>query len=314
MTLRTLHYFQVLGYIDDQFVSIPPNITTVNRICGSTIRDEAEMADWLSKNQVKYDEAPKNGEEMAKSRVGEVLYEKIFKHYTHKQWDRYPDELDASVLARIPCRNNFDTRYFSDKFQALPKHGYTAFFDKLLTHPNIRICLNCNFFENRSRIRADVPIIYTGPIDHYFAESGLPSLQYRSLEFREENLEGMKYYQPGSVVNYPGPEVPFTRIVEYKHFLNQQSPHTTIVKEFSKADGDPYYPVPNERNLSLYEKYKSLAEQEKGIYFLGRLANYKYFNMDQAIHNALEFFNGLVKESSSLQGLNPVKGCVEIRK
>ena len=298
-----------MGHIDNQFASIPPNITTVNRVCGANLRTVEEMDEWLAANQVQYDEAPKNGEEMAKSRVGEVLYEKIFKYYTKKQWDKFPEALNASVLARIPVRNNFDTRYFADKYQALPKYGYTAFFDKLLTHPNIRVCVNCNFFETRHKIKAGAPVIYTGPIDHYFAESGLPALEYRSLNFVEENYENVAYYQPGSIINYPGPEVPWTRIVEYKHFLNQQSPHTTIVKEFSKADGDPYYPVPNERNLSLYEKYKSLAEQEKGIYFLGRLANYKYFNMDQAIHNALEFFDNLVKENASLQGLSPMNGC-----
>ena len=288
---------QVLGHIDDQFVSIPPNITTVNRVCGASITNQSEMQEWLLENQTKLEGDARNGEEMALSRVGPVLYEKIFKHYTFKQWDRYPEELDASVLARIPCRDSFDTRYFSDKYQALPKRGYTAFFENLLTHPLISVLLDCNFFEIRSRIKPGVPIIYTGPIDHYFAESGLPALQYRSLEFVEENLENVAYFQPGSVVNYPGPDVPWTRIVEYKHFLNQQSPHTTIVKEFSKADGDPYYPVPNERNQALYNKYKTLAEKEEGIYFLGRLANYKYFNMDQAIHNALQFF-----EEHLLQG------------
>ena len=288
-----------MGLIDDQFVSIPPNITTVNRVCGTSLANQEEMQKWLKENQTKLEGEARNGEEMAMSRVGPVLYEKIFKHYTFKQWDRYPQELDASVLARIPCRDNFDTRYFSDKYQALPKRGYTAFFENLLSHPLISVLLDCNFFEIRNRIKPGVPIIYTGPIDHYFAESGLPALQYRSLEFVEEHLENVSYFQPGSVVNYPGPEVPFTRIVEYKHFLNQKSPHTTIVKEFSKADGDPYYPVPNERNQALYNKYKSLAEKEEGIYFLGRLANYKYFNMDQAIHNALEFFeNHFLTEKS----------------
>ena len=309
LTVKCFLLSQTLGHIDGQFVSIPPNITTVNRVCGANLRTVEEMDEWLAKNQVKYDEEPKNGEEMAKSRVGEVLYEKIFKHYTKKQWDRFPEELNASVLARIPVRNNFDTRYFADKYQALPKRGYTSLFEGMLNHPNIRVCVNCNFFEMRHKIRPGAAIIYTGPIDHYFAESGLPSLEYRSLDFEEENYENLNYYQPGSIINHPGPEVPWTRIVEYKHFLNQQSPHTTIVKEFSKADGDPYYPVPNERNLSLYEKYRTLAEKEKGIYFLGRLANYKYFNMDQAIANALEFFDDLVKENASLQGLNSMKGC-----
>lgn len=293
----------VLGYIDEQFVSIPVNITTANRLCHENIQTTEEMDEWLKEIQVKYDHEPANGEEMAKSRVGAVLYEKVFKGYTKKQWNKYPNELDASVTARIPVRNNFDTRYFTDKYQALPKEGYTSIFDNMLNHPNIQVMVNCNFFEYKDRVQAlGKPIIYTGPIDHYFSESGLPALEYRSLEFQIEDLENMNFYQPVSQVNYPGMEVPFTRITEYKHFLNQKSPHTTIVKEFSTDHGDPYYPVPNERNQELYNKYKAMAEQEmidRKIYFLGRLANYKYFNMDQAINNALEFFDDLCKDKQS---------------
>ena len=284
---------QTVGCVDGQYVSIPVNITTVNRLCGESIRTTEEMDDWLAAAQVKYDWEPRNGEEMAKSRVGEFLYEKIFKFYTKKQWDRYPEELDASVLARIPVRNNYDTRYFADKYQALPLYGYTDFFDNLLAHKNISVLLNCNFFDYKEQVDPEIPIIYTGPIDHYFAGCGLPALQYRSLEFKIENLENVGYYQPFGIVNYPGPDVPHTRIVEYKHFLNQSSPHTTIVKEYSNAEGDPYYPVPNDRNTALYNKYKKMTAETKNIHFLGRLANYKYFNMDQAINNALEFFDQL---------------------
>jgi UDP-galactopyranose mutase len=289
----------VLAYVDKKYVSIPVNITTVNRLCEENIENEKEMNEWLAKTQVKYDHEPANGAEMAKSRVGEILYDKLFKDYTYKQWNRYPEELDASVLARIPVRNNFDTRYFSDRYQALPKYGYTAFFEKVLCHPNIQVMLNCNFFEfKKDVIASGKPIIYTGPIDQYFSDSGLPALQYRSIEFTEENFENMQYFQPNSVVNYPSTDVPFTRIVEYKHFLSQESPHTTIVKEVTKESGEPYYPVPNEQNMALYSKYKQLADKEEGIHFLGRLANYKYFNMDQAINNALEFFDEMCQNKS----------------
>jgi UDP-galactopyranose mutase len=239
-------------------------------------------------NQTQYTNIT-NSEEMAKSRVGEVLYEKLIKDYTFKQWNKYPSELDKSVLERIPVRPNFDTRYFSDKYQALPHKGYTHFFTKLLNHPNIEVLLNTDYFEHSKRNTYDV-IIFTGPIDSYFPN--LEKLEYRSIEFTIQRFNNMNFYQPNSVVNYPNKEVPYTRIVEYKHFLHQQSNHTIIVSEQTNDHGEPYYPVPNEKNLKLYEQYKSLAkkEEDKNIYFIGRLANYKYFNMDEAILNSLTFF------------------------
>jgi UDP-galactopyranose mutase len=194
------------------------------------------------------------------------------------------------VLARIPVRNNHDDRYFTDKYQALPKHGYTKFIESLTNHSNITIKTGVDYFDlSGSNFET---VIYTGPIDAYFGNVVGEKLEYRSIKFVKEdykNIEG--YYQPNSVVNYPGTDVEFTRIVEYKHFLNQKSPHTTIVKEYSTDEGEPYYPVLNAKNLAIYEKYKKLAEGEKNVHFIGRLANYKYFNMDQAIKNALDYFN-----------------------
>ncbi|GAB5369440.1 hypothetical protein AAMO2058_001404800 [Amorphochlora amoebiformis] len=291
---------QVVGLIDGQICPIPPNITTVNMLCKAQIKNVKEMDEWLAKNQVKYAEI-KNGEEMAKSRVGPVLYEKIFKHYTYKQWKKYPQELDKSVLARIPCRNNFDTRYFGDKYQVLPKKGYTEFFAGLLDHPLIDIHLNTDFFKLKKNIPAGTLIIYTGPVDSYFASQGYQSLEYRSINFHIDRYKNFGFYQPNSVVNYPGKEVPFTRIVEYKHFLNQQCPHTVIVKETTTDKGDPYYPVLNERNMTLFKKYKKLSDAEKDVHFVGRLANYKYFNMDQAILNALEYFDEHFEGKKSLK-------------
>lgn len=283
---------KVVGMVDNQLVPIPVNITTVNMICGENIQTEKEMNEWLSKNQIKYD-VIENGEQVAKSRVGEVLYNKIFKDYTFKQWAKYPSELKPEVLARIPIRNNFDDRYFSDKYQALPHKGYTHFFTRLLNHSNIKVELNVDFLEIKKHIPKEKMIIYTGPIDHYFGDLGYEKLEYRSIDFKIEHHKHTNYYQPASVVNYPESSVGFTRIVEYKHFLNQQSPHTTIVKEYTCDNGDPYYPVLNEKNMKLYEIYKTLAEKESNIHFVGRLANYKYFNMDQAIKNALDYFKEL---------------------
>lgn len=279
---------RVLGSIDGMMINIPVNINTVNTLCGTNIKDEKEMNQWLKTVQVKYDK-PNNSEEIAKSRVGEKLYKKIFRDYTFKQWNKYPEELDSSVLSRIPIRNNFDDRYFDDRYQALPKHGYTKFIENILAHPNITIRTKTDYFELKNSIDFHT-LIYTGSIDRYFQNSGLEKLEYRSIKFIEERYKFMNFYQINSVINYPEKNVPYTRIVEYKHFLDQQTPHTTIVKEITKDSGEPYYPIPNKKNLSLYEKYKALAKLENNVHFIGRLASYKYFNMDQAIKNSLEWY------------------------
>ena len=243
----------VLSYADNRFVPMPVNISTVNGLCGQNIQTVEEMNEWLKKSQIKYD-IIENSEQMGKSRVGEILYEKLFKPYTYKQWNKYPEELDSSVLGRIPLRNNFDTRYFSDKYQVFPHKGYTHFFEKILDNPLIEYKLNTDFFEFKLENNLDKyeGIIYTGPIDNYF--DGLDKLEYRSLNFDLKRFKNMNYYQPASVVNYPEVNYPFTRIVEYKHILNQKSPNTIISIETSTDSGEPYYPVPNDKNKNLYEK------------------------------------------------------------
>ena len=290
----------VVGVINDRLINIPVNINTVNILCNENIRDTDEMNDWLNKNQIKYDVID-NSEKMGKSRVGNILYEKIFKEYTYKQWNKYPEELDASVLARIPIRNDFDVRYFDDKYQALPEKGYTKFIENILDNKNIKVLLNTNYFEfiKNNSIDNFEKIIYTGPIDQFYENKGLEKLEYRSIDFIIEKYKNMNYYQPNSVVNYPEIKYPFTRIVEYKHFLNQKSNDTIIVKEVTKDEGEPYYPIPNKKNLDLYEKYKLFTLEEKNIHFLGRLANYKYFNMDSAILNALNYFNDFFEDKIS---------------
>jgi len=283
---------KVLGYVDGKLVPIPVNINTVNQLFSQNIKNEEEMNQWLQNSQMKID-TPKNSEDICLSRVGKDLYEKMFKLYTFKQWNKYPIELDSEVLSRIPVRNNFDDRYFTDRYQALPKNGYTKFFENLIKHKNIEVKLNTNFLDHKLLIPKDKIIIFTGPIDQYFEDSNYPKLEYRSINFIKESYQNINFYQTNSVVNYPELNVPFTRIVEYKHFLHQKSDHTTIVKEITTDVGEPYYPVPNKRNQDLYENYKILAQNEmrsKNIHFIGRLANYKYFNMDQAISNSLEYF------------------------
>ncbi len=294
---------KVIALVDGQLVPIPVNITTVNRLFNLNIKTEQEMQDWLNRHRPAITE-PANGQEAALARVGWVLYEKMFRHYTKKQWDKYPEELDASVLARIPVRTNADDRYFSDKYQALPKGGYTKLFSRMLRHENIRIKLETDYFDIRDEISGYEKLFYTGPIDHFFdfKHSLKEKLEYRSIRFVSETLD-TEFFQPNSVVNYPEKDVPYTRIIEYKHFGHQQSAKTTIVKEYTTDEGEPYYPVPNESNQRIYEKYKQEAETLTDVYFVGRLANYKYFNMDQAFKNALTLFYKLEGREAD-NGLN----------
>lgn len=284
---------KVVAKVDEHLVPIPVNITTVNTLFNAEISSEKEMQQWLSDNRIIYN-PPKNGEEAVLNRVGEVLYDKMFKHYTKKQWDKYPAELHASVLERIPVRDNYDDRYFSDIHQALPKGGYTKMFKNILDHPNITILLNTDYFEVEDQISGYEKLFYTGPIDRFFRfnKNLTEKLEYRSINFVREEIN-QEYFQENSVVNYPGKEVDFTRIVEYKHFGNQKSATTSIVKEFTVDEGEPYYPVPNEKNQRIYAQYKKEADQLLDVHFVGRLANYKYFNMDQAFRNALDLFESL---------------------
>ncbi len=279
---------RVLAMVDGQLVPVPVNITTVNKLLHTNLQTEEEMKAWLAEHAVSNNN-PTNGREAALARVGPFLYEKMFRHYTKKQWDKFPEELDASVLNRIPVRTNFDDRYFSDTYQALPLGGYTKLFERLLDHPNIEVQLNTDYFDVKQDIEGYEKLIYTGPIDRFFdfKFSSLQSLEYRSINFVTETVDA-EYFQPNSVVNYPGAEVGFTRIIEYKHFGNQKSERTTVVREYTTDEGEPYYPVPTEKNRAVYETYRQAAEKLPDVYFVGRLANYKYFNMDQAFRNALD--------------------------
>lgn len=290
---------KVLARVDGHLVPVPVNITTVNTIFGLNIQCEEEMKCWLGENQIRF-ENPANGEEAALSRVGPVLYEKIFKTYTKKQWDRYPSELDASVLNRIPVRTNFEDRYFTDLCQGQPKYGFTRMFRKMLAHPNICVKLNTDYFSVRKQLKNYQKLFYTGPIDRFFdfKYSIRDKLEYRSIDFEMETLE-QEYYQENSVINYPSLEDgAFTRIVEYKHITGQNHPSTTISREYTTditdpVNQEPYYPILNPKNQEIFNLYRRAAEQLKGIYFVGRLANYKYFDMDDAFKNALDLFHAL---------------------
>lgn len=292
------HYeHQVKGLVNGKLVPIPVNIDTVNRLFGVNISSPLEMDQWLEKEQIPLDQKNErnhaiNSEDVALSRVGPRLYNLIFKPYTFKQWAKQAANLSPEVLSRIPVRNNWDPRYFSDPYQALPLNGYTALVKAMLAHSLITVQTSIDYFNQRSNLDCG-QTYYTGPIDTYFADLGWPKLEYRSLEFERHVVKNVDSFQPHFVVNHPQAESNFTRIVEYKHLLPVQprrSKDTIYFIERSRDGGEPYYPVPSKRNKELYKRYKELADEEDGVSFVGRLANYKYFNMDQAIRNSLDLF------------------------
>lgn len=289
------YFHKVLSMVEGQLVPIPVNITTVNTLFNLFIKNEAEMKQWLSTQIVNIND-PKNSEESALSRVGPVLYEKMFKNYTTKQWDTDPKNLDKSILDRIPVRLDFNDHYFSDPHQAMPLKGYTKIFENMLNHPKITVMLNTDYFSVQKEIEGYEQLFFTGPIDQFFGFSLGKKLQYRSLRFEFETLN-QEFFQSNSVINYPN-ENEFTRIVEFKYLTGQIHPQTTIVREYPTWEGEPYYPVINKENLALFDQYSLEAKKNETskIHFVGRLANYKYFNMDQAFKNSLDLFYRLNPE------------------
>jgi UDP-galactopyranose mutase len=286
---------RVLALVKGRFVPVPVNINTVNILFNENIKNSKQMQNWLKKEQLKI-KNPKNSEEVALSRVGRRLYEMIFKNYTYKQWEKYPKDLGPEVLSRIPVRDNFDDRYFSDKYQVMPDPSYTNIFQHMLKSRYIKVLLKTDYLKIKDKLNPKTKIFFTGPIDQFFHYSEGEALEYRSMKFVHQNIK-VKQFQMSAVVNYPEKQFPWTRITEQKHATGQKIDSTTIIYEYSSSTGEPYYPIPDERNKKLYAKYQKLAEkfEKKGVYFLGRLANYKYFNMDQAFENALNFFESKKK-------------------
>jgi len=273
---------RVLASVDGRLVPIPINRTTVNLLYGLNLQTDAEVDNFFEQRAEKK-ESLRTSEDVVVGRVGRELYEKMFRGYTRKQWGLDPSELDASVTARIPVRTNTDDRYFTDTFQVMPLHGYTRMFENMLDHRNITIVRNTDYRDIVREISFD-QMVYSGPVDEFF-DSRFGKLPYRSLEFRHETHDA-DFYQIAPVVNYPN-ENPYTRITEFKYLTGQQHPKTAIVQEFPRAEGDPYYPVPRPENALLYKQYQALAEATPNVHFVGRLATYKYYNMDQVVAQAL---------------------------
>jgi UDP-galactopyranose mutase len=275
---------RVLACVDGQLVPIPINLDTINKLYGLNLT--AFEVEEFFKSVAEPRAEIRTSEDVVISKVGRELYEKFFRNYTRKQWGLDPSELDASVTSRVPTRTNRDDRYFTDSYQAMPLHGYTRMFERMLNHPNIKIMLNCDYREIE-RIIPYREMVYTGPVDAYF-DYCYGKLPYRSLEFKHETHDA-QVLQPAPVVNYPN-EQPYTRITEFKYLTGQEHQKTSVVYEFPQAEGDPYYPVPRKENAAIYAQYKALADATPKVHFVGRLATYKYYNMDQIVAQALTVY------------------------
>jgi len=301
---RPYEHRVLAAFSDGLRVPMPINRTTLNAVYGLHLQSEEEARQFLA-GRAEPVERILTSEDVVISAVGRDLYQRFFQGYTRKQWGLDPSELDKSVTARVPTRLNTDDRYFTDTFQSMPADGYTRMFENMLDHPNITVETGVAFEDVQSLDVYD-DLIFTGPIDEYFGyEFG--RLPYRSLEFRHETLD-QAWFQPVGTVNYPEQSIPYTRVSEYKHITGQKHAKTTITYEFPAAVGDPYYPIPRASNQALYKKYEALALETPNVHFVGRLAAYRYYNMDQVVAQALSTYRRIAaKEKAAPQGLRTVQ-------
>jgi UDP-galactopyranose mutase len=281
---------RVLAEVDGKQLPIPINLDTINGLYGLDLTSE-QLTDWFAARAEAVDEI-KTSEDVVVSQVGRELYEKFFRGYTLKQWGVDPSQLDKSVTSRVPTRTNRDDRYFNDQHQAMPLNGYTKMFEQMLAHPNIHIMLQTDYADVVNEVQFK-RLIFTGPIDEYF-DYRFGRLPYRSLSFQHVTLE-KEWHQPVAVVNYPM-QHDYTRVTEYKHLTGQQHPMTSLTYEYPAADGDPYYPIPRPENAERFRKYDELARQTPDVWFVGRLATYRYYNMDQVVGQALATFKRIQAE------------------
>jgi len=278
---------KVLAKLNDELYPIPINRITLNKLYNLNLQTEKTVRDYY--NSVMEKRNPiQNSEDIIVNQVGRDLFEKFFRDYTKKQWNLEPKELSPSVCGRIPVRTNDDCRYFTDKFQFMPKKGYTKMFERMLNHKNIEVVLNTDYKSIINEIKFD-KMIYTGPIDYYF-DYQFGKLPYRSIRFEYESFN-KEHYQPTAQINYVDNSQRFTRVVEHKYLSDQKTEKTTVSFEYSQADGEPFYPVPTDENKKLYEKYLNEAKKLSSVKFIGRLAEYQYYNMDQVVASALHSFS-----------------------
>ena len=297
---------RVLASVDGKLLPIPINLDTINTLYGLDL-DAEGMESFLAERAETREEI-RTSEDIVVSKVGRELYEKFFRNYTRKQWGMDPSELDSSVAGRIPVRLNRDDRYFSDTFQAMPLEGYTRMFERMLANPKITVMTGTDYREILGEVGYR-KMIYTGPIDEFF-DFRFGRLPYRSLRFQHETHD-QEQLQPVGVLNYPNDHA-YTRVTEFKHLTGQEHPKTSIVYEYPMAEGDPYYPVPRPENARLYDMYRQLAEATPDVYFCGRLANYRYFNMDQVVAQALHMFRNIADEEATAKAMEAAKPGVKL--
>jgi UDP-galactopyranose mutase len=273
---------RVRSCVNGSLYPFPINRDTLNRLYSLDL-DETAAEQFFERVRDPHVNV-RTSEDVVLNSVGRDLYEKFFLHYTRKQWGLDPSQLKAGVAARIPVRTNTDDRYFTDSFQVMPLCGYTKMFENMLDHPHIKVELATDYRDVKDRIPAR-HIIYTGPIDAYF-DYCFGRLPYRSLRFEHEHHPGLVEFQDVGTVNYPNDHA-YTRITEFKHLTGQVHSGTSIVREFPESEGEPYYPVPRDENEALFKRYEALAQREPNVTFVGRLAQYRYYNMDQVVGAAL---------------------------
>lgn len=287
---------RVLASVDDKLMPMPINRTTLNALYGLTLGNDDEAADFLARRAEPVSPI-RTSEDVVVNAIGRELYETFFRGYTRKQWGIDPSQLDKTVTSRVPTRTNTDDRYFTDRFQAMPAEGYTAMFEAMLAHPGIDLALGEEYRDVIASINCD-HIVFTGPIDEYF-DFRFGKLPYRSLRFQHETHD-CPTFQPVAVINYPDEAVPYTRVTEYKHLTGQAHPQTSITYEYPCAEGDPYYPVPRPENQALFKRYQALADAEEKVTFVGRLATYRYYNMDQVVGQALATYRRMQSSAMPL--------------
>lgn len=291
---------RVLADIDGVRVPMPINRTTINCLYNLDLSSDKEAEAFLASRAEPVSPVVTSADVVI-SKVGRELYETFFKGYTRKQWGMDPSELDKSVTSRVPTRTDTDDRYFTDSFQAMPAEGFTAMFTAMLDHPLIDVMLGVDYADIVESVDFD-RLVFTGPIDEYFGHC-YGKLPYRSLKFVHETLD-REWLQPVAVVNYPSEAVPYTRITEYKHLTGQTAAQTSITFEYPSAEGDPYYPIPRPENEALFKQYEALARAMPEVVFVGRLATYRYYNMDQVVGQALSTYRRLVALAKS-QTIDP---------
>jgi UDP-galactopyranose mutase len=272
---------RVRARVEGRLLPIPINLDTINAVYGLSL-EEDDVEGFLATVAEPCSHI-RTSEDVVVGTVGRRLYELFFQGYTRKQWGLDPSDLDASVTARVPMRTNRDDRYFTDRFQAMPRDGYTAMFRRMLSHPNITVALDTDYRSVRRAIGYD-ELVYSGPVDAFF-DMRYGELPYRSLDFRFET-HATDVFQPYPVINHPNDE-DYTRVTEFKYLTGQRHDQTTVVYEYPRAEGPPYYPIPRRDNAERYAKYKALADRTPDVHMVGRLGTYKYYNMDQVVAQAL---------------------------